>query len=60
MSNAIEVRDIVKKFGEFTAVSGISFDVKSGEVNQGPAKESIRTFEAQIREGKIHVRAPEP
>jgi ABC-2 type transport system ATP-binding protein len=32
MSNAIEVRDIVKKFGEFTAVSGISFDVKSGEI----------------------------
>jgi ABC-2 type transport system ATP-binding protein len=32
MSNAIEVRDIVKKFGEFTAVSGISFDVKDGEI----------------------------
>ena len=39
---------------------GSCFDVKSGEVKQGPAKESIRTFEAQIREGKIHVRAPEP
>jgi ABC-2 type transport system ATP-binding protein len=32
MSNAIEVRDIVKTFGEFTAVGGISFDVKSGEI----------------------------
>jgi ABC-2 type transport system ATP-binding protein len=32
MSNAIEVRDIVKKFGEFTAVSGISFEVKDGEI----------------------------
>ncbi len=30
--NAIEVRDIVKKFGEFTAVSGISFNVKDGEI----------------------------
>jgi ABC-2 type transport system ATP-binding protein len=30
--NAIEVQNIVKKFGEFTAVSGISFDVKDGEV----------------------------
>jgi ABC-2 type transport system ATP-binding protein len=32
MSNAIEVKDIVKKFGEFTAVSGISFAVKDGEI----------------------------
>jgi ABC-2 type transport system ATP-binding protein len=32
MSNAIEVRDIVKKFGEFTAVNGISFEVKDGEI----------------------------
>jgi ABC-2 type transport system ATP-binding protein len=32
MSNAIEVRDIVKKFGDFTAVSGISFEVKDGEI----------------------------
>src|SRR5215217_1570781 len=32
MSNAIEVRDIVKKFGDFTAVSGISFAVKDGEI----------------------------
>jgi ABC-2 type transport system ATP-binding protein len=30
--NAIEVRDIVKKFGDFTAVNGISFDVKAGEI----------------------------
>jgi len=32
MSNAIEVQNIVKKFGDFTAVSGISFDVKDGEI----------------------------
>ncbi len=32
MSNAIEVRDIVKKFGDFTAVKGITFDVKAGEI----------------------------
>jgi ABC-2 type transport system ATP-binding protein len=30
--NAIEVHDIVKKFGDFTAVAGISFDVKDGEI----------------------------
>jgi ABC-2 type transport system ATP-binding protein len=32
MSNAIEVREIVKKFGDFTAVNGVSFDVKAGEI----------------------------
>jgi ABC-2 type transport system ATP-binding protein len=32
MSNAIEVRDIVKTFGDFTAVSGVSFAVKDGEI----------------------------
>ena len=30
--NAIEVRDIVKKFGGFTAVNGISFAVEDGEI----------------------------
>jgi ABC-2 type transport system ATP-binding protein len=30
--NAIEVREIVKKFGGFTAVNGISFAVEDGEV----------------------------
>jgi ABC-2 type transport system ATP-binding protein len=29
---AIDVRNIVKKFGEFTAVNGISFDVAPGEI----------------------------
>jgi len=32
MSNAIEVQNIVKKFGDFTAVSGISVQVKDGEI----------------------------
>jgi ABC-2 type transport system ATP-binding protein len=32
MSNAIEVQNIVKKFGDFTAVSGISFNVTDGEI----------------------------
>ena len=32
MSNAIEVHDIVKTFGDFTAVKGITFDVKAGEI----------------------------
>jgi ABC-2 type transport system ATP-binding protein len=30
--NAIEVQQIVKKFGEFTAVNGITFDVEAGEI----------------------------
>ena len=30
--NAIDVRQIVKKFGEFTAVNGISFAVEEGEI----------------------------
>jgi ABC-2 type transport system ATP-binding protein len=30
--NAIEVRSIVKKFGDFTAVNGISFSVDAGEI----------------------------
>ena len=32
MQNAIEVQSIVKKFGEFTAVNGISFAVEEGEI----------------------------
>jgi ABC-2 type transport system ATP-binding protein len=32
MTNAIDVRDIVKKFGDFTAVNGISFGVEEGEI----------------------------
>ncbi|PYQ84674.1 MAG: multidrug ABC transporter ATP-binding protein, partial [Acidobacteria bacterium] len=30
--NAIDVRAIVKKFGDFTAVNGISFAVEDGEI----------------------------
>jgi ABC-type multidrug transport system ATPase subunit len=29
--NAIDVRQIVKRFGDFTAVNNISFTVESGE-----------------------------
>jgi len=32
MKEAISVRDIVKKFGEFTAVNHITFDVDDGEI----------------------------
>jgi ABC-2 type transport system ATP-binding protein len=32
MTHAIEVRNLVKQFGEFTAVKGVSFDVDEGEV----------------------------
>jgi ABC-2 type transport system ATP-binding protein len=30
--NAIDVRQIVKRFGDFTAVNNISFTVESGEI----------------------------
>lgn len=32
MNNIIEVKDLVKKYGDFTAVDGISFSVKEGEI----------------------------
>ncbi len=32
MTNAIEVREIVKRFGNFTAVDGVSFAVEEGEI----------------------------
>ena len=32
MAAAISVRDIVKRFGDFTAVKGIAFDVEQGEI----------------------------
>lgn len=32
MTNIIEVRNLVKKYGNFTAVKGISFNVEAGEV----------------------------
>ena len=30
--SAIDVREIVKRFGDFTAVDGVSFDVAEGEI----------------------------
>ena len=32
MSNILEVKDLVKQYGDFTAVKGISFDIKEGEI----------------------------
>ena len=32
MSNAIEVKNLTKMYGELTAVDGVSFSVKEGEV----------------------------
>src|SRR6266508_4183551 len=32
MSSILEVRNLVKKYGDFTAVNGISFDIKEGEI----------------------------
>ena len=36
---------------------GSQFDLCSGEVLRGPARESGRRFEARVREGKIEVRS---
>ncbi|HAV77589.1 MAG TPA: ABC transporter ATP-binding protein, partial [Anaerolineae bacterium] len=30
MPNILEVQDLVKKYDDFTAVKGISFDIKEG------------------------------
>ena len=32
MKALLEARDLVKKYGDFTAVNGISFDIKEGEI----------------------------
>jgi len=32
MENAIEVEKIVKRFGDFTAINGVSFKIKKGEI----------------------------
>lgn len=32
MENSIQVKNLVKKFGDFTAVKGVSFEVKKGEI----------------------------
>ena len=32
MPNILEVRNLVKQYGDFTAVKGISFDIKEGEI----------------------------
>ena len=32
MSNILEVRNLVKQYGDFTAVKGISFEIKEGEI----------------------------
>lgn len=32
MSSILEVKDLVKKYGNFTAVKGITFDIKEGEI----------------------------
>jgi ABC-2 type transport system ATP-binding protein len=32
MTTILEVKDLVKKYGDFTAVKGISFDIKEGEI----------------------------
>jgi ABC-2 type transport system ATP-binding protein len=32
MTSILEVNNLVKKYGDFTAVKGISFDIKEGEI----------------------------
>ena len=31
-SSILEVHDLIKKYGDFTAVKGVSFDIKEGEI----------------------------
>ncbi|HKP53668.1 MAG TPA: DUF2231 domain-containing protein [Chloroflexia bacterium] len=33
------------------------FDIKSGKVTQGPAKVDLKTFEVQVKDGKVMVKA---
>jgi nitrite reductase/ring-hydroxylating ferredoxin subunit/uncharacterized membrane protein len=33
------------------------FDIRSGKVTQGPAKVDLKTFDVQVRDGKVMVRA---
>jgi nitrite reductase/ring-hydroxylating ferredoxin subunit/uncharacterized membrane protein len=35
------------------------FDVRTGEVTAGPAKEPLKTFEVEVRDGEIYVLLPE-
>ncbi len=50
MENIVEVKDLVVKFGDFTAVDGITFEVKEGEIfgflgpNGAGKTTSIRTI----------------
>ncbi|WP_222927594.1 ABC transporter ATP-binding protein [Biomaibacter acetigenes] len=32
MTNAVEIRNLTKKFGDFTAVNNVSFDIREGEI----------------------------
>ena len=32
MPSILEVKELVKNYGDFTAVKGISFDIKEGEI----------------------------
>jgi len=33
------------------------FDIKSGKVTQGPAKEDLKTYEVHVRDGKVQVKS---
>lgn len=63
MGNIVEVEDLVVKFGDFTAVNGITFDVKEGEIfgflgpNGAGKTTSIRTITTlqKYESGTVHV-----
>ncbi len=43
MGNIVEVTDLVKRFGDFTAVDGVSFSIAEGEVRRSCCLRSQRS-----------------
>jgi len=67
-SSIIQVEALTKKFGSFTAVNGISFNVKSGEIvaflgpNGAGKTTTIKMLTTLLSptEGKIHINGHDP
>ena len=44
MKNIIEIKNIVKKFGDFAALDGVDLDVKEGEIVRARTTAMIKSF----------------